>query len=175
MACIVPGGVLARGCRPTRRNPQYRKALGERVSFRVAGDTRWSCAYESERQVVLFRERLQFARKTARVRSFVYSQKHTASRRWILPGRIAGGSASCLHAPYVNHFVRAYFFKNTVQAAPARPLLGDEGNGRRAWLLRFFQSLGNMQQCLATKPITNGRPRPSLTDGKLPALQRHGI
>src|SRR5258708_7018496 len=99
-----------------------------------------------------FREVLQFARETSRVCSVVHSQEDAASRRRILRNRIVTGWTSCPDASNVNHFVWPYFFQNTVQAAPARPLLRDESDGCRPALPRFFQSFGDMEQRLATKP-----------------------
>src|SRR5713226_9699933 len=111
-------------------------------------------------------------REIGRVRSVGHSQDYAASRRRILASRLAISFTSCPDAPSVNHFVWPDFLQNPVQAASAGPLLRDESNSRRPALLRLFQSFGNMQQCIATKPITNSGPRPSLAYHKMLALQR---
>src|SRR5712664_1529877 len=118
----------------------------------------------------LFAHHLQFTCETVRVCNVAYSQEHAASWRRIIPSRVASCRGCRPNAPYIDHFVWAYLFENPVQAAPAGPLLCYEGNCRRARFRRPPDLVGNMQQRLTTKPITHGRPRPTLAYRKVLAL-----
>src|SRR5579859_143539 len=132
---IVPGRILGWRYGPKRRHTQHCKAFRKQTGFGIAGDARRGCAYGPQGQVSFFGHGLQFARETGRICSVDGAQEHTAPWHRDIVSRLAGCRGCRSNAANIDHFVWAYFFEDTVQAAPAGPLLRDESDGRRAGFL----------------------------------------